>query len=237
MPKLLEIRSLEKRFLLHILNGKRIDALHSIDFSLDEGEILGLTGQSGSGKSTLMKCLYRTYLPSAGQILYQSAAWGEIDLASADEHTIIALRRTEITYCSQFLQVIPRVPALDVVAEPLIRRGASRDEALDRARAAFSSLNLPEELWDAYPATFSGGEQQRVNITRAVIANPRFLLLDEPTASLDVRTKDAVIDMILGLRSTGCSIVLISHDAHTMNRLATRRMHLVEGRIEEVVHA
>lgn len=237
MAPLIEIRGLEKQFLLHILNGKRIAALHSIDCTIEEGEILGLTGKSGSGKSTLMKCLYRTYLPTAGQILYRSALLGTLDLATANEHDIIALRRSEMTYCSQFLQVIPRVAALEIVADPLIRRGAAREAALDKAREAFSRLGLPEDLWDAFPATFSGGEQQRVNIARAVIAQPRFLLLDEPTASLDAKTKDAVIDMILDLRTTGCSIALISHDAHTMDRLATRRLHLVEGRIEEVVHA
>jgi alpha-D-ribose 1-methylphosphonate 5-triphosphate synthase subunit PhnL len=236
MANLLEIRGLAKQFRLHILNGKVINALHSIDFDIAEGEILGLTGQSGSGKSTLMKCLYRTYLPTAGQIVYQSNS-GPIDLAAADEHALIALRRTEITYCSQFLHVIPRVPALDVVAEPLIRRGATREQALAAARDAFTRLSLPAELWDAYPATFSGGEQQRINIARAVVARPRFLLLDEPTASLDAATKDAVIDMVLALRDKGGAIALISHDAHTMNRLASRRLHLVEGRVQEVIHA
>ena len=236
MANLLEIRGLAKQFQLHILNGKIINALQSVDFDIADGEILGLTGQSGSGKSTLMKCLYRTYLPSAGHIIYHTAN-GPIDLATANEHAIIALRRTEITYCSQFLHVIPRVPALDVVADPLIRRGASRPEALEAARDAFSRLNLPAELWDAFPATFSGGEQQRVNIARAVVARPRFLLLDEPTASLDTATKDAVIDMVLALRDQGGAIALISHDAHTMNRLATRRLHLVEGRVQEVIHA
>jgi alpha-D-ribose 1-methylphosphonate 5-triphosphate synthase subunit PhnL len=237
MANLFEIRGLQKTFQMHILRGKKIPALHSIDCDIEEGEILGLTGKSGSGKSTLMKCLYRTYVATAGSITYRSASQGSIDLASANEHIIIALRRNEINYCSQFLQVIPRVPALDLVAEPLLRRGVERELALDRARQAFSRLGLPEDLWDAYPATFSGGEQQRVNIARAVISSPRFLLLDEPTASLDAKTKDAVIDMILALREEGASMVLISHDAHTMARLASRRLHLVEGKIEEAVYA
>jgi alpha-D-ribose 1-methylphosphonate 5-triphosphate synthase subunit PhnL len=133
--------------------------------------------------------------------------------------------------------VIPRVPALEVVAEPLIRRGGDREEAIDRARGAFARLGLPKELWDAYPSTFSGGEQQRVNITRAIIAQPRLLLLDEPTASLDLATKDAVIDMILELKDRGASMLLITHDAHTMSRLADRRLHLSEGRIEEPAYA
>jgi len=237
MPNLLEIHGLQKHFLIHILRGKVIAALHSIDCTIEEGEILGLTGKSGSGKSTLMKCLYRTYLPTAGSIRYRSAGQGTIDLATANEHIIIALRRNEINYCSQFLQVIPRVPALEIVAEPLIRKGVEREAALNRARSAFAQLGLPQELWDAYPATFSGGEQQRVNIARAVISSPRFLLLDEPTASLDAKTKDAVIDMILALREDGASMALISHDAYTMDRLAGRRLHLVEGKIEQAVYA
>lgn len=241
MATLLEVTDLEKAFVMHILHGKRIDALTGITFSMEEGEILGLTGRSGSGKSTLMKCLYRTYLPTSGSIRYhgrQGASGTEtLDLVTADEHAIIRLRRTEITYCAQFLEVVPRVPARDVVLEPMLRRGMPQEESLARVQAAFHRMGLPRELWDAYPATFSGGEQQRVNIARAILARPRFLLLDEPTASLDPGTKDAVIDMILELREEGTSMILISHDAHTMSRLAGRRLHLNQGRIEEPAYA
>jgi len=238
MATLLDVRGLEKTFRLHILHGKMIPALSGISFTMEEGEILGLAGRSGSGKSTLMKCLYRTYLPTAGSILFHSRQTGTaIDPAQADEHAVIRLRRFEMTYCAQFLQVIPRVPALDIVAEPMIRRGAVREEALGRAQEAFERMSLPRELWDAYPATFSGGEQQRVNIARAIMARPRFLLLDEPTASLDRNTKDAVIDMILELKQEGTSMMLITHDAHTMSRLACRTLHLSEGRIAEPAYA
>ena len=226
MANLLEIRGLAKQFRLHILNGKVINALHSIDFDIAEGEILGLTGQSGSGKSTLMKCLYRTYLPTAGQIVYQSNS-GPIDLAAADEHALIALRRTEITYCSQFLHVIPRVPALDVVAEPLIRRGATREQALAAARDAFTRLSLPAELWDAYPATFSGGEQQRINLARGFIGGHPILLLDEPTASLDAENRDIVIAMITEAKSRGVAIVGIFHDTEVRGRVADRLLHVL----------
>jgi alpha-D-ribose 1-methylphosphonate 5-triphosphate synthase subunit PhnL len=234
---ILEARQLRKEFHLHVQGGKRICALDEISFGMEEGEALGLTGRSGSGKSSLMKCVYRTYRPSSGSLLYRSLELGTVDLAAADEHTVLELRRREMTYCSQFLQVIPRVPAVEVMAEPLMRRGVDREQALGRAREVLDRLRLPEELWDAFPATFSGGEQQRVNIGRAVIGRPRFLLLDEPTASLDQQTKDAVIGMIEELKGEGTSVMLISHDAYTMDRLAGRRLHLQEGRMEEVVHA
>jgi alpha-D-ribose 1-methylphosphonate 5-triphosphate synthase subunit PhnL len=156
---------------------------------------------------------------------------GAIDLASADEHDVLAVRRNEMTYCSQFLQAIPRVPAVDVVSEPLLRKGGNREEALARARDYFARLGLPEELWDAYPSTFSGGEQQRVNICRAIISGPRLLLVDEPTASLDARTKDAVIDMILELKTQGTAIILITHDEYSLRRMADRCLHLEHGAV------
>lgn len=234
---MLEVSGLRKVFRLHIRNGKTITALDDVGFSLEQGEVLGLTGQSGSGKSTLMKCVYRTYLPTAGRIVLRTGSMGSVDLASADEHTVLRVRRTAMTYCSQFLQVIPRVPAFDVVAEPLRRRGADPDEARRAVRDCLQRLDLPEELWDAYPSTFSGGEQQRVNIARAIIARPGFLLVDEPTSSLDLKTKDAVIDMLRELRAAGTSILLITHDAHTLSRLADRRLDLQHGRVREALRA
>lgn len=237
MKRLLEIVNLQKRFELHILNEKAIEALDEVSFRMDEGEIIGLTGKTGSGKSTLMKCIYRTYLSSSGQILFTSAKGETVDLVTASEHEVLHVRRTEMTYCSQFLQVIPRVPALDVVASALVTRGVVLDEAREVAKNCFEFLSLPEELWDAYPATFSGGEQQRVNIARAMISRPRLLLVDEPTASLDQKTKDAVIDMLLDLKGSGTSIILITHDAHTLARMSDRTLHLEQGRLKEVVCA
>lgn len=233
MAKILEVHGLHKEFHLHILNHKRIVALADISFEMEEGEIIGLTGQSGAGKSTLMKCIYRTYLPTAGQIRMHTIGGGIVDLAAADEHAVLRVRRSDMTYCSQFLQAIPRVAALDVVTEELVRRGCGRPEAYELARDAFRRVSLPEELWDAYPSTFSGGEQQRVNIIRAILARPRFLLVDEPTASLDRKTKDSVIDMILELRRSGASILLITHDPHSLGRMADRCLHLENGRLQQ----
>jgi alpha-D-ribose 1-methylphosphonate 5-triphosphate synthase subunit PhnL len=237
MGKLLKIENLKKRFQMHILNEKTIPALEDVSFAVDEGEIVALTGKSGSGKSTLMKCIYRTYLSDAGQILYYDRFRAVIDLAKVSEHAVLKLRKAEMTYCSQFLQVIPRVPAIEIVAASLIARGCALRDARQATRECFERLSLPEELWDAYPSTFSGGEQQRVNIARAIISRPRFLLVDEPTASLDIKTKDAVIEMILDLKSTGTSVVLISHDEYSLRRMSDRSLFLEQGQLKEVVYA
>jgi alpha-D-ribose 1-methylphosphonate 5-triphosphate synthase subunit PhnL len=237
MGKLLEVVDLQKRFELHILNEKGIEALRQVSFDVLEGEIVGLTGKTGSGKSTLMRCIYRTYLATGGQLLYHSEKGRVIDLVTASEHEILRIRKTEMTYCSQFLQVIPRVPAIDVVSSALVIRGESLDDARRATGECFERLSLPKELWDIYPAVFSGGEQQRVNIARAMIARPRFLLVDEPTASLDMKTKDAVIDMLLDLKRTGTSIILITHDEHTLTRMADRSLHLENGCLKEVMYA
>lgn len=227
---ILEVNNLSKDFNLHILNDKRIEALKNINFNMKEGEIIGLTGKSGSGKSSLMKCLYRTYLASTGEIIYLSRA-GAIDLVKADDHRIIDLRKNEITYCSQFLSVIPRVSAVDVVCENLFRVEKDKDYARSQAKIMLEQLGLPYELWDAFPVTFSGGEQQRINVARAIIAKPRFLLIDEPTASLDAKTKDVVVDMILQLKAEGTSVLVISHDEYTLERLCDRRIDLKFGEI------
>ncbi len=230
---ILEVNDLGKNFNLHILNGKRIEALKNINFTMKEGEIIGLTGKSGSGKSSLMKCIYRSYLASHGEIIYNSVA-GKIDLVAATDHQIIQLRKNEITYCSQFLSVIPRVTAVDVVCENLFRSQKDKFEAREMAKEMLEKLGLPTSLWDAFPVTFSGGEQQRINVARAIIARPRFLLIDEPTASLDQKTKDVVVDLILDLKQNGTSVLCISHDEYTLEKLVDRRLALYKGEIEQL---
>jgi alpha-D-ribose 1-methylphosphonate 5-triphosphate synthase subunit PhnL len=227
---IIEVGNLSKTFDLHILREKHITALQHIDMTIEEGEIIGLTGKSGSGKSSLMKCLHRTYLATSGEILYRSFD-SVVDLVAADDHAVIALRRSEIRYCSQFLSVIPRVSAIDVVAEPLFRTEKDKEYARTRAKSLLEKLGLPSGLWDAFPVTFSGGEQQRVNVARAIIARPRLLLIDEPTASLDAKTKDVVIGLIRELKEHGTAVLCISHDEYTLEHLADRRLHLQAGRI------
>lgn len=213
---------------MHILQGKKIEALLDVNFIVNEGEIIGLTGKSGSGKSSLMKCIYRTYLSDGGQINYH-ANEGVVDLVAANDYEIIYLRKKEINYCSQFLSVIPRVTALQVVAQPLLKKGYDANIAIEKAKIILNTLGLPEALWSGFPVTFSGGEQQRINVARAIIDPPKLLLIDEPTASLDPNTKDIVIELLLALKKQGTTIICISHDDYTLDHLVNRRIHLEKG--------
>jgi alpha-D-ribose 1-methylphosphonate 5-triphosphate synthase subunit PhnL len=200
-----------------------------VSFEASAGSFLAVTGPSGAGKSSLLKCVYRTYIPSAGEIIYTAKDGSRIDLASADDWDILKLRRRDIGYVSQFFRVMPRVSALETLIEPLISRGIGREEALDKARGLLSRAGIGEALWDMYPATFSGGEKQRLNILHAIITKPRLLLLDEPTASLDTGYKNRIMEMILGLKAEGTAMVGVFHDRDALLALADRRYDLVRG--------
>jgi len=210
---MLTVENLNKQFTLHILNGKEIEACHNVSFRVPAGSFLGLAGPSGAGKSTVLKCIYRTYLPSGGAIRYDSAEYGPVDLATMPDRGIIDIRTREVGYVSQFLKVVPRVSALEVVMEPIIaRNGVSMEEARQRASGLLERLRIPGRLFDAYPATFSGGEQQRVNIAHAISWKPRLLLLDEPTASLDNESVGIVVELLKELRAEGTTMIGIFHD-------------------------
>ena len=211
MPTPVVVSDVAKTFTMHLRGGIVIPVVEHVDFSLRAGECAVLGGPSGAGKSTILKMLYGNYGVESGQILVCHG--GEyVDLAQADPRTVIAIRRDTIGYVSQFLRVVPRVSALDVAAEPLVQRGTAPDEARERAAALFVRLNLPETLWALPPATFSGGEQQRVNIARGFIADHPVLLLDEPTASLDAKNRQVVIDMISEKKQAGTALLGIFHD-------------------------
>jgi alpha-D-ribose 1-methylphosphonate 5-triphosphate synthase subunit PhnL len=216
---MLSVENLEKRFVAHCLNGKEIVGFNRVSFRVPAGRALGLSGPSGTGKSSVLKCIYRTYLASAGTIAYESAACGRVDLAALAEKEVLALRRAELSYVTQFLSVLPRVPALDVVAEPLAAAGVPRPEARDSARRLLQRLRIDARLHDAFPCTFSGGEKQRVNLARAVIRPSRLLLLDEPTASLDPESMQVVLDLLSEMKGRGTTMVAIFHDRSIMDRL------------------
>lgn len=225
---MLTVENLSKDFTLHILNGKHIEACRDISFNVPQGSFLGLSGPSGAGKSTVLKCIYRTYLPSAGAVWYDSAACGRVDLATLPDRAVIDIRTREMGYVSQFLKVIPRVSALDVVMEPILaRNGVSPAEARTRAAGLLERLRIPAHLFDAYPATFSGGEQQRVNIAHAVSWRPRMLLLDEPTASLDRESVEVVVDILQELRQEGTTMIGIFHDTELME-MVTNSVYRVD---------
>ncbi len=225
MGKLLLVDNLSKVFKLHLLGGREVVACRNISFGVNEGEALGIKGPSGAGKTTILKCLYRTYLPSSGTAVYASLK-GEVDLLNAPEQSILELRRQEIGYVAQFLRVIPRVSALQIVAEELLLKGWDCNRALAEARRLFTHLRLPRELWDASPYTFSGGEQQRVNVARAAAKQPRLLLLDEPTASLDLESKERVRELMLWLKNAGTALVVVSHDQEILQQVADRIIFL-----------
>lgn len=218
---ILSVRGLSKGFYLHE-RGRRVPAARPISFDVAAGELVALTGPSGAGKSSLLKAIYRTYRPSAGRLLYRPAAGETVDLVQASEVQIIELRRREIGFVTQFLQCLPRLSTLDLVARPLVQRGLDRDTARARARTILAALALPEPLWDIPPATFSGGERQRVNIARSLVARPRLLLLDEPTASLDLLARERVLEVIRAELQAGTAMVAIFHDPQLVEQLATR---------------
>lgn len=229
MPHL-EVKNLSKSFTLHMLGGRKLPALEDVSFAVDRGEFLGVVGRSGSGKSSLLRCVYRRYLPTAGSILYSSDD-GETDLATAGDREVLRLREKEIGYVSQFLRAIPRTPARDVVAEPLVARGADEEEARGRAAAMLDSLGIPVGMADAFPATMSGGEQQRVNLARALVGRPRLLLLDEPTSALDPETRLLAMEAIKGLKNGGTTMVGIFHEAESLEALSDRVLALEAGRV------
>jgi len=218
--------ALSKTFVMHMRGGTRISAFRDVSFTVGAGQFLGVSGPSGSGKSSLLKCLYRTYLPTAGEIWYTDGRSETRNLASADEHVILELRRQEIGYVSQFFPVIPRVSALDTIANGAVARGFPRAESERRARELLARLAIPRSLWDMFPSTFSGGEKQRINIIHAVIAQPRLLLLDEPTASLDAASAREAVSLIFELKAQGTAMIGVFHDTALLSRLSDHVMEM-----------
>ena len=225
MSVVLKIKNLAKQFRLHLQGGVRIPVFDDLALELAAGEALAVTGPSGKGKSSLLKLIYGTYKTGHGEILVRHEDdW--LDLALAEPRQVLAVRRRTIGYVTQFLRVIPRIPALDIVAEPLLERGVATEDARDRAASLLEQLNIPERLWSLSPMTFSGGEQQRVNIARGFAAPYPILLLDEPTASLDQENKARVLAMIAQARAQGSAIIGIFHDPVDRKTVCTREFDL-----------
>jgi alpha-D-ribose 1-methylphosphonate 5-triphosphate synthase subunit PhnL len=228
------VESLRKEFVLHILHDKQILGFEEISFDVPFGAFVGISGQSGSGKSSLLKCLYRTYLADEGTILFDRGDGQVIDLVSASDDDVLDLRIREIGYVSQFLRPAPRVSALDLAARPLLRQGMARDEAYDRVAYFFRRLALPEDLWDGYPILFSGGEQQRVNLARALASDSKLLLLDEPTSALDASLQSEVVSLLAERRDRGTTMIGIMHDANLLRQLSDTLVHMENGRMTSI---
>ena len=220
---LLRAEKLHKGFTLHAQGGLHLNVLKDVSLTVKRGECVALLGASGSGKSTLMRSLYANYRVDAGSIwINHLGDW--VGLRTCEPHQLIALRQHTIGYVSQFLRVIPRVPALEVAAEPLMEIGISAAVAAEKVRSLFTYLNLPQRLWSLSPTTFSGGEKQRVNIARAFAVDRPILLLDEPTAALDAANREAVIQLIEEKKAQGCGLVGIFHDADVRSRVCNRTL-------------
>ncbi len=218
---MLRIDNLAKTFLLHNQGAKKLPVFQNISFQVKAGECLVLTGASGTGKSTLLRAIYANYLVQSGTInIRHENKW--VDLASASPHEVLDIRKKTLGYVSQFLRVIPRISAIDLVCEPLIVQGKLIKPTKAQAKKLLNKLSIPESLWDLPPATFSGGEQQRVNIARTLIQDYPILLLDEPTASLDEKNRDAVIELINEARNQGTAVVGIFHDKYVRESVGTK---------------
>lgn len=216
----LEVIGLSKQFEMHILGGKRIVAFENINFSLKRGSFLGISGKSGYGKSSLIRCIYRNYDATSGDIMFYGEDGSKINLTAIGDMEMLGIRARRIGYVSQFFQPLPRVTTLNIVIEPLIDRGWLKEEAISRAETLFNRFDIPPNLWDAYPSTFSGGEKQRVNLMRTLIDCPELLLLDEPTASLDRNNRDIIMGIIKELKSQNVSMIGIFHDPRELEQLS-----------------
>ncbi len=222
----LRVENVSKTFVLHHQNGVQLPVLQNASLTVNAGECVVLHGHSGSGKSTLLRSLYANYLPDNGHIhIKHGEEW--VDLVTAPARKVIEVRRSTIGWVSQFLRVIPRVSALDVVMQPLLDLGVSREECAAKAANLLTRLNVPERLWHLAPSTFSGGEQQRVNIAHGFIVDYPILLLDEPTASLDAKNSAAVVALIQEAKARGAAIVGIFHD-EAVRECVADRLHQME---------
>jgi alpha-D-ribose 1-methylphosphonate 5-triphosphate synthase subunit PhnL len=221
MTAMIELSNAQKTFTMHLQGGVELPVVRGVSFHVDAGECVVLAGPSGAGKSSILKMIYGNYRCDAGRIGIRHGD-AVIDLARAEPRQVLGIRRSTIGYVSQFLRAVPRVATIDVVAEPLIAKGVSREDARERAGHLLRRLNIPERLWRLPPSTFSGGEQQRVNIAHGFVSEYPILLLDEPTASLDAANHAVVVELIGEKKRKGVAMVAIVHDDEIREAIADR---------------
>lgn len=229
----LRVRGLHKQFVLHNIDGRTVEALHGVDLDVFGGEHVALAGSSGAGKSSLLRCIYRTYLPTSGDVTLRLTTGRDVVLTDLADRELANLRGRELGYVSQFLRAEPRRGALDIVARAGTQRGMDRDAARDAAAIALQRLDIDESLWDVYASVLSGGEKQRVNLAAGTISPPRLLLLDEPVSALDPANREAALDLIADLTDHGVAVLAVFHDLDAMARLATRVVLMRGGQIAE----
>lgn len=231
---MISARGISKKFVMHQQNGAVINVFDQLNFDAYAGSCLILAGQSGSGKSTLLRMMYGNYLANSGELkIKKGDQW--VDMVTATPRQIVELRKDNIGYVSQFLKTIPRVTTLNVVMQPALERGINKEDAQKRAESLLSRLNIPERLWHLAPSTFSGGEQQRVNIARGFMVSWPILLLDEPTASLDEKNRDVVLELIQEAKDNGSSIIGIFHDAYVRQQVGNRQFNVLQNEVVDHV--
>lgn len=225
---MVRVENLSKAFTLHVQGGARIPVFSGLSLEVASGQCVALFGPSGTGKSTLLRSLYANYKPGGGHVwLRHGEDW--VDMATAAPHRVLEVRRQTVGYVSQFLRIIPRISARDIVAEPLHSLGVEMETARSKAETLLARLNIPKPMWDLAPATFSGGEQQRVNIARGFAVDYPILLLDEPTASLDAGNRAVVIALIKEAKARGAAVVGIFHDDEVREAVADRIFDVQAG--------
>lgn len=225
MVPMIDVCDAKKTFVMHLQGGIHLPILHGVSFSAAAGECVVLSGPSGAGKSSILKMIFGNYRCDGGAIRVQHKG-NVVDLAAAEPRQILSIRRHTIGYVSQFLRAVPRVAAIDAVAEPLLAGGVSREAARGKAEVLLKRLNIPERLWQLPPSTFSGGEQQRVNIARGFISHSPILLLDEPTSSLDAMNRAVVVDLIAEKKRDGVALVAIVHDDDVRRKIGDRSIDM-----------
>ena len=236
---LLRVVDLHKRFVLHNIGGRVVDALRGVDLEVNAGEHVALAGSSGAGKSSLLKCIHRTYLPDRGRVELRRTAGADgtaadvVDLMALADREIVALRGREIGYVSQFLHAPARRGPLEIVVRAAMSRGMDRDEARDAAASALRRVLLDEALWDVHAAVLSGGERQRVNLAAGTVSPPRVLLLDEPVSALDPANREAALGLIADLPRHGVGVLAVFHDLDAIEQLATRVVLMRDGRVAD----
>ncbi|HLL65779.1 MAG TPA: ATP-binding cassette domain-containing protein [Micromonosporaceae bacterium] len=226
----LSVRDLVKTFTLHTIDGRRVSSLHGVDVDVHAGEHVALAGPSGAGKSSLLRCVYRMYLPDSGSVrLHTADGWTE--LTDLSDRAMAHLRGRDFGYVAQFLAAPPRTGPLGVVTAAGRRRGLDRAASRDAAADALRRLNLDEALWDVDCGVLSGGERQRVNLAAGTVAPPRLLLLDEPVSALDPANRESALELLGSLADQGVAVLAVFHDIDAMRRLASRVVHLRDGRV------
>lgn len=229
--QVLSVRGLEKTFTLHTIGGRSVTALAGVDLDVQAGEHVALAGSSGAGKSSLLKCIHRTYVPSAGSLHITLGDGRRVDLARLDDRKLLEVRLQEMGYVSQFLRAEPRRSTLDFVVRSGVRRGVDPATAREAAATVLRRLDIGEDLWPIHATLLSGGEKQRVNLAAALVAPPRLLLLDEPVSALDPKNRDNALTLIGELVDQGIAVVGVFHDLDAMRRLATRVVLMRDGRV------